>query len=747
MIGLKKALCRTIVMVLIIWGTAALAASPLITNLEVQQRPGSALVDISFDLADDGGGPILMVPMLSLDGGATYTVRCDSISGDFYTTPGNDKLITWDPRGQLPDFVGDRCRIRLFALDDGTGINLSFFRLDGGTPVPLAQGEPDTVGFGQPYAFMWAGSAKLVDGLDPVVLAEMDTIAPHDDGLYGFKWRDRGEICIPQLEDCWQPRYFDESTGDSVSYFAPVQSLHLANDGSSESIFGRRLASGVTTIDVTARDLLLEDLHPSFGQFDLVVNYDPETYLLNGETDFAHPEDGEVYPYYVLLNDPQQIHHPFVAGDRIPDRSYVVFKGLFRDDPRDMVLDPGYEMGSVCVVDGVRANYTGGTYSFSTGASAVDTEPDWPAGIDGWAADTLGFLVGPRTQFTFKMQGVDEHGRRDGTPATLEFEVGYPPCVQCVELLADAGQPSAYAPDLECHDGVQAHPCFSGDVTEFYIAGMGASYAPGREYLTQAFEMRYLAIHKETLQAEYMDEMPDPEFYYGIECRTYRFSALLHGQDDQREAWQSSLLRTMAWHYQVDYDCDPYNSIHDGGGEDFINWPTWGAEFGAPGLEIDPYSGVWRLTMDVILPTQLVTQGSQLFKIILQFTVTDGDAELAEDVFNICTRQLGEGKVRALALDQTRCDFWPARPGKYHLFHGVRPSVSDPGTGTWRDCSVTFPGITQSLDLSRAAMASHLPSEAVEVPFRILLDESAGDLGCDPGSLKGAAVQKAWHER
>ncbi len=131
----------------------------------------------------------------------------------------------------------------------------------------------------------------------------------------------------------------------------------------------------------------------------------------------------------------------------------MVFKALAKDDPRDAIFVPDFKIGLTGVVTGVRQNFTGGTFSFSSGASDVNTEPTWDAGVDGWYADTLGFLVGPSTTFRFQMQAVDEWQRRDGSPSSISFDVGYPPCVQCLEILPDPSTPSNFPPDLDCYEG------------------------------------------------------------------------------------------------------------------------------------------------------------------------------------------------------------------------------------------------------------------------------------------------------
>ncbi len=54
-----------------------------------------------------------------------------------------------------------------------------------------------------------------------------------------------------------------------------------------------------------------------------------------------------------------------MAGERIPDRTYVVFKALARDDIRDGKLDNSYKIGFTGFMQGKRQNFTGGTFSFS----------------------------------------------------------------------------------------------------------------------------------------------------------------------------------------------------------------------------------------------------------------------------------------------------------------------------------------------------------------------------------------------
>ena len=666
-------------------------------------------LDTTDDEEDQRFNPALDADHLEI---AHWTTRTDSIF-DFAINQGSAisynmtlHMVAVDDFG---DFDRTPARLHFFSNTLGTP-SINFYHIVGTDTLLVDADNPDTVGYGAPYYLYWQGETPNIRGYSPEALAAVDSVFPYDDGLFGYKWQLVGDLddedCNPTLEDCWHPRLFNEATGDSFSVFEEVNSLTFLNNGSASGPFGRYLESGTATIRVNTIDVAGVEVSSYLRNFNFVVNYDPETILLNGESDWAHPSDSEIYPYYIRLNDPTQTHVPFQAGDHIPDRTYVVFKALARDDQRDVRVNPDYTIGMTGIVDGVRDNFTGGTYSFSTGASDLDLEPTWGAGEGGWYADTLGFLVGPSTTFKFRMQAVDEHGRRDGSPPQLSFYVGYPPCVQCIELLTDPAQISSYNADLQCYGGESDHPCFDGTVDEFYIPGTGASMDPSRDYLTLTGST-WMAIDKITHRVEFQDGQPDIQAFYGIQCNVYQFGVLLHGKDDDLEAWENPLYRAMSWRYQIDYDCDPFNEIKDAGGFDDFQTATWGYEFGTPNIEITPSDGLWKLTVEVAVPQLLVTSGMTYYLNTLSYLTAGGDFELARELYNLSMRQLSLGNVRALTMDQTDCVLYPRRPARYHMFRQVRPST-DSINGTWRDCQPSFPGVVTSMDLYRSAMSSEM---------------------------------------
>jgi hypothetical protein len=83
-------------------------------------------------------------------------------------------------------------------------------------------------------------------------------------------------------------------------------SAWFANDDSGADIRQRRLASGVHTLSLNGLDV---DGAETVGwrHYEFVINHDPQTIILDGQTDWAHPEDPQAYPYYIELGDPAQV--------------------------------------------------------------------------------------------------------------------------------------------------------------------------------------------------------------------------------------------------------------------------------------------------------------------------------------------------------------------------------------------------------------------------------------------------------
>lgn len=378
----------------------------------------------------------------------------------------------------------------------------------------------------------------------------------------------------------------------------------------------------------------------------------------------------------------------------------------------------------------MRQSFLGGAFTFSSEASALNREPAWDRSADGgWYGDTLGFLVQPRSEFTINMQAVDEHDRKDGTPASLSFDVGFPPCVQCVEALPRSDSPSAQPQDLPCIEDLAdlaTSPCFA-DTAEFYLNASGTGLGA-----LQRGTPTNILVNKST-GYRLVRDLPTAEELaasWRVAATTYQMSFLLHGQDDVRERWSNPLYRAMAWRYQVSNICDPYNQIRDGGGYDNLADPSWGQRDGVTGLTVDAGSGLWRITVKVAVADNLVQTSMATFRTLLPFLsgTTGATPEDVDMIVEACVMQLGLGWIDVVALDQTQCGFEPVRPATYNLFKAVRPPVLTVPGGTWRDCFINVDSgfIKSKLPLSQATMSS-LDGQPARKYFRLTLATAAGD--------------------
>jgi formylglycine-generating enzyme required for sulfatase activity len=103
-------------LVLLAGAVAAQAAEPVCTIREVKQRPGTQLVDITYDLAADPGAQVNITLQYSVDGGASWSNTAISVT----ETVGAYKHLTWNAGADWPDGYTAQARIKLCATAGGT---------------------------------------------------------------------------------------------------------------------------------------------------------------------------------------------------------------------------------------------------------------------------------------------------------------------------------------------------------------------------------------------------------------------------------------------------------------------------------------------------------------------------------------------------------------------------------------------------------------------------------------------------
>jgi formylglycine-generating enzyme required for sulfatase activity len=101
-------------------GPPALAAVPEVTNVVAAQRPGTRLVDVTYDLLDADGDSMTVGLYLSPDGGLSFPVPCPTVSGDVGAgiLSGTGHQVVWDAGVDYPEHAGDNYEVKVTA-DDG----------------------------------------------------------------------------------------------------------------------------------------------------------------------------------------------------------------------------------------------------------------------------------------------------------------------------------------------------------------------------------------------------------------------------------------------------------------------------------------------------------------------------------------------------------------------------------------------------------------------------------------------------
>ncbi len=612
-----------------------------------------------------------------------WTTRTDTVF-DFQINQGASlayektlHVVAVDDRG---DF--DRTPARLRFITNALGNpELVFYRAF--PPRPDARfANFDTIGYGQPFTLAWTGSTPNIRSYSPELLAQRDTVPPLD-GLFGYKFRISDEPCDDSREDCWRPRLFNPLSGDSVSFFGLTTALSFANavDGAFD-VRQLRLSSGVHRLLVNTIDVAGVQVPITKQALNYVVNYDPQTRLLRGETDPFNPSDTRVYPYFRVFQIGGAVDEfPFLPGDRVPDRSYVVFKAIGWDDARDI------RRGDIVPYEvafqgdfSARGLYNGtNPFPFFTQSSLSHRTPDWerPPAAGGGAADTLGFLVGP-FDYTFNMRAVDEHGRRDGTPAQIPFAGNFPPCVQCVEILAGSEVPGQ---GFDCDDPdcaaeaptIYATMSATPDVPPEWKRANMQPQAPGSQRIY--FNLQSGAV--------WLDR---PAFTAGVDSTImgnyFEYDVVMHGADHPLEpavALSAPVFsprdRVKAWAYEIVAERDPANAFRDGYGNDDFREPTtkyWLRN--SPTLSepvvIDD-DGVWIVRVKFFVPFLLLTNGEETYRTYLQ-AVYGPVSGL--NVFDLTTGQLGVTLGRFQARDANNCRDYPER-SSYHYYTNVRVPV------------------------------------------------------------------------
>ncbi len=97
------------------------AADPAVANVRAAQRPGTGLVDITYDLADEDTAMLSVSLSVSTNGGAAFFTPASGLSGDMGSVaPGTGRSAVWDAESTLPPRLFNNMRVQIIASDEPT---------------------------------------------------------------------------------------------------------------------------------------------------------------------------------------------------------------------------------------------------------------------------------------------------------------------------------------------------------------------------------------------------------------------------------------------------------------------------------------------------------------------------------------------------------------------------------------------------------------------------------------------------
>jgi formylglycine-generating enzyme required for sulfatase activity len=120
---------------LLIAASASANTQPVVSNVMAVQRAHTALVDVTYDVADADGDLVHVTMWYSLDGGVSWDNECVTVSGDVGAgvVPGTGLSVTWDAGADAPDFIDEQFALRVYADDSSGGVPDGFVLITAGT--------------------------------------------------------------------------------------------------------------------------------------------------------------------------------------------------------------------------------------------------------------------------------------------------------------------------------------------------------------------------------------------------------------------------------------------------------------------------------------------------------------------------------------------------------------------------------------------------------------------------------------
>jgi formylglycine-generating enzyme required for sulfatase activity len=115
---------------------------PFISKLMAQQRSGTKLVDITYEVDDPDNNELNIAIAISSDGGKTFTTNAKMLTGDVGNgiNSGKDKKVVWDISENTPDVYDTNYVIKI-TVNDGQNNTSTIIGKDGAPMVLITAGD------------------------------------------------------------------------------------------------------------------------------------------------------------------------------------------------------------------------------------------------------------------------------------------------------------------------------------------------------------------------------------------------------------------------------------------------------------------------------------------------------------------------------------------------------------------------------------------------------------------------------
>jgi formylglycine-generating enzyme required for sulfatase activity len=144
--ALTQLLLFTVGLIPLAWETGV-GAAPSVSNVAATQRPGTKLVDITYDLDGDGLGTFWVSLAASSDGGATFSLPVTSVTGAIGqgVIPGVGKSIVWDAGTDWGGNFGAQIHFRIITENEFSEVPAGSFSMGRTSGDTDANAPPITV--------------------------------------------------------------------------------------------------------------------------------------------------------------------------------------------------------------------------------------------------------------------------------------------------------------------------------------------------------------------------------------------------------------------------------------------------------------------------------------------------------------------------------------------------------------------------------------------------------------------------